>query len=57
LLIEPMGAAGNLLFLDPATGNLLRNFGMKNRADGEPTVWNGIIYVSDATGNLIAIGQ
>jgi len=44
-------------FLDPATGNLLRNFVMKNRANGEPAVWNGIIYVSDVTGNLIAIGQ
>ena len=57
VLIEPYGAGGNLLFLDPATGNQLRLYTMKNRADGEATVWNGIIYVSDDTGNLIAIGQ
>jgi hypothetical protein len=57
LLIEPYGAAGHLLFVDPATGNTLRDYGTKNREDGEVQVWNGIIYVSDDTGNLIAIGQ
>jgi outer membrane protein assembly factor BamB len=57
VLIEPYGAGGNLLFLDPATGAQLRLFSMKNRADGEATVWNGVIYVSDDKGNLLAIGQ
>jgi len=57
LLIEPYGAGGNILFLDPATGNQIRLYGTKNREDGEIQVWNGLIYASDDTGNLIAIGQ
>jgi hypothetical protein len=57
VLIEPYGAGGNLLFLDPATGAQLRLYTMKNRSDGEITVSNGIIYAADDTGNLIALGQ
>jgi hypothetical protein len=57
VLIEPYGAGGNLLFLDPATGAQLQHITMKNRSDGEITVNNGIIYVADDTGNLLAYGQ
>jgi large repetitive protein len=57
LLIEPYGAAGHILFLDPATGNTVRDYGTKQREDGEVQVFNGLIYVSDDTGNLIAVGQ
>ena len=57
VLIEPYGAGGNLLFLDPATGNQIRLFGISQRADGEATVSNGIVYVSRDDGNLISIGQ
>jgi polyvinyl alcohol dehydrogenase (cytochrome) len=57
VLIEPYGAGGNLLFLNTATGAQLRRISMKNRADGEATVSNGIVYVSDDKGNLIALGQ
>jgi outer membrane protein assembly factor BamB len=58
VLIEPYGAGGNLLFLNPATGAQLRLITtMKNRADGEVAVYNGNIYVSDDTGNLLAFGQ
>ena len=57
VLIEPYGAGPNLLFLDPATGAQIRIMSTKNRADGEPTVYNGNIYVSDDTGNLLAFGQ
>jgi polyvinyl alcohol dehydrogenase (cytochrome) len=57
VLIEPYGAGGNLLFLDSATGNTLRRYSLKNRADGEATVYNGNIYVSDDKGNLVALGQ
>ena len=57
VLIEPYGAAGNLLFLDPATGNQLLRYDIKDRADGEATVSNGVIYASREDGNLIALGQ
>ena len=57
VLIEPYGAAGNLLFLDPATGNQIRLLNITNRADGEATVFNGLIYVSREDGQLIALGQ
>ena len=57
VLIEPYGAGGNLLFLDPATGNRLRLMSMASRSDGEVTVSNGIVYTVLQLGNLIAIGQ
>jgi polyvinyl alcohol dehydrogenase (cytochrome) len=57
VIIEPYGAAGNLLFLDPASGNQIRIFGITHRADGEVTVSNGDIYMSRVDGNLIALGQ
>ena len=60
VLIEPYGAGGNLLFLDPATGNHLRlmyNPPMTSRSDGEVTVSNGIVYAALQEGNLIAVGQ
>ena len=57
VLIEPYGAGGNLLFLDPATGNQIRLMNITDRSDGEPTVYNGMIYTSREDGNLIAIGQ
>jgi hypothetical protein len=57
VLIEPYGAGGNLLFLDPATGNQLLRFSTRNREDGEVQVWNGLIYASDDAGNLIAVGE
>ena len=60
VLIEPYGAGGNLLFLDPATGNQLRlmnNPPMSSRSDGEVTVSNGIVYAALQEGNLIAVGQ
>jgi hypothetical protein len=57
VLIEPYGAAGHILFLDPATGNTLRDYGTTGREDGEVQVSNGIVYGSDDTGNLIAVGQ
>ena len=57
VLIEPYGAAGNLLFLDPVTGNQIRLLGITQRADGEATVSNGVVYVSRVDGNLIALGQ
>ena len=57
VLIEPYGAGGNLLFLDPATGNQIRLMTIADRADGEATVSKGIIYVSRDDGNLIALGQ
>jgi outer membrane protein assembly factor BamB len=57
VLIEPYGAGGNLLFLNPATGSQLRLYTMTARSDGEVTVSNGIVYVSQIDGNLIALGQ
>jgi len=57
VLVEPYGAAGNLLFLDPATGNTLRQYTMTARSDGEVTVSNGVVYVSQIDGKLIALGQ
>ena len=57
VLIEPYGAAGNLLFLDPATGASLRLYTMTSRSDGEVTVSNGIVYAALQQGNLIALGQ
>ena len=57
VLIEPFGAGGNLLFLDPATGNQIRLLNITHRADGEATVSNGTIYVSREDGQLIAFGQ
>jgi outer membrane protein assembly factor BamB len=57
VLVEPFGAGGNLLFLDPATGATLRQYTMTGRADGEATVSNGIVYAAQDDGKLIALGQ
>ena len=57
MLIERYGAGGNLLFLNPATGNRLRLMSMTSRSDGEVAVSNGIVYTVLQQGNLIAIGQ
>jgi hypothetical protein len=57
VLIEPYGAAGHILMLDPATGNTLRDYPTSQREDGEVQVSNGVIYASDDTGDLIAVGQ
>ena len=57
VLIEGYGAAGNLIFLDPATGATVRLYTMTSRADGEATVSNGIVYVPLEQGDLLALGQ
>ncbi len=57
VLIEPYGAVGNILFLNPANGATLRNYSPGGWPQGEVTVSNGIVYFSLTNGNLIALGQ
>jgi len=57
VLIQPYGAVGNLLFINPVSGAVLRNYSPGGWPEGEVTVSNGIVYLTLTSGNLIALGQ
>ncbi len=57
LVIEPYGAVGKILFLNPSNGATLLNYSPGGWPQGEVTVSNGVVYVSLTNGNLIALGQ
>jgi hypothetical protein len=57
LLIQPYGASGHILFLNPANGATLFNYTPGAWPEGEATVSEGIVYISLSNGNLIALGQ
>ncbi len=57
LVIEGVGPAGNLMFLNASNGATVANFNAHSMVEGEVTVSNGIVYAPLANGNLVALGQ
>ncbi len=57
MLIEGVGAGGDVVFLNTANGATVSTFATKSMVQGEVTVSNGIVYVPLANGNLVALGQ
>jgi polyvinyl alcohol dehydrogenase (cytochrome) len=56
LLIEGVGAGGDIKFINTANGATVFTYNTKSTVQGEVTVSNGILYVPLANGNLIALG-
>jgi hypothetical protein len=57
LLIEGVGAGGNIKFINTANGATVFTYNTKSTVQGEVTVSNGILYVPLSNGNLVALGQ
>jgi len=57
MLIEGVGAGGNIVFLNTVNGATVSTFNTGSMVQGEVTVSNGIVYVPLAKGNIIALGQ
>ena len=57
LLIEGVGAGGDIKFINTDNGATVFKYNTKSTVQGEVTVNNGILYVPLANGNLVALGQ
>jgi polyvinyl alcohol dehydrogenase (cytochrome) len=57
MLIEGVGAGGDIKFINTANGATVFKYNTKSTVQGEVTVSNGILYVPLANGNLVALGQ
>lgn len=57
LLIEGVGAGGDIKFLNTANGATVFTYNTMSTVQGEVTVSNGILSVPLGNGNLIALGQ
>jgi hypothetical protein len=57
LLVEGVGASGDVKFLNTANGATVFTYDTKSLVQGEVTVSNGVVYVPLSNGNLIALGQ
>ncbi|HEX4015252.1 MAG TPA: IPT/TIG domain-containing protein [Frankiaceae bacterium] len=57
LLIEGVGAGGQVKFINTANGATTFTYNTGSTVQGEVTVFNGIVYVPLANGNLLALGQ
>jgi hypothetical protein len=56
LLIEGVGAGGDIKFLNTANGATVFTYNTKSTVQGEVTVSNGIVYAPLGNGNLVALG-
>jgi polyvinyl alcohol dehydrogenase (cytochrome) len=57
LLIEGVGAGGQIKFLNTANGATVLTYNTGSMVQGEVTVSNGVVYVPLTNGNLVALGQ
>ncbi len=57
LLIEGVGAGGDVKFINTLNGATVRTYNTKSTVMGEVTVRDGVVYIPLANGNLIALGQ
>jgi hypothetical protein len=57
LLIEGVGAGGQVKFINTANGATVFTFNTGSTVQGEVTVSNGVIYVPLSNGNLVALGH
>ncbi len=57
LLIEGVGAGGQVKFLNTANGATVATYNTGSTVQGEVTVSNGVLYVPLANGNLLALGH
>ncbi len=57
LLIEGVGAGGDIKFINTANGATVFKYNTKSTVQGEVTVRDGVLYVPLSNGNLIALGQ
>ena len=56
MIIEGVGAGGQVKFLNTANGATVFTFNSGSMVQGEVTVSNGIVYLPQANGNLMAAG-
>ena len=56
MIIEGVGAGGQVKFLNTANGATVLTFNSGSMVQGEVTVSNGIVYLPQANGNLMAAG-
>ena len=56
MIIEGVGAGGQVKFLNTANGATVFTFNSGSMVQGEVTVSNGILYLPQANGNLMAAG-
>jgi hypothetical protein len=56
MIIEGTGAGGQVKFLNTANGATVLTFNSGSMVQGEVTVSNGVVYIPQANGNLMAAG-
>ena len=56
MIIEGTGAGGQVKFLNTANGATVLTFNSGSMVQGEVTVSNGVVYLPQANGNLMAAG-